>query len=110
MNVSQSTTGVWEPLSELPTQPNTLPNAGPADRPAPLSLETLMPTSDRPAWDQFCEITTGWLINAHSPTEERAVWQMKLRARRLYDHARDPEAMACRLLQIVTKTQHQQAA
>ena len=58
---------------------------------------------NKPAWDQFNAITTGWLLNAHTPLEERAIWNMKVRAYRLYHHTRDPEGVARRLLAIVTK-------
>lgn len=66
---------------------------------------------DQPAWDQFNAITTAWLLDARTPLEERIVWNMKMRARKLYDAARDPEDMARRLLAIVSKDQqHSRAA
>jgi hypothetical protein len=62
---------------------------------------------NKPAWDQFCAITTAWLLAAQSPAEERAIWAMKLRARDLYEHARFPEDMARRLLGVILKSQQQ---
>jgi hypothetical protein len=72
-----------------------------------------MPTNhslDRPAWDQLCTLTTSWLLAAQSPAEERAIWAMKVRAYRLYHHARSPEDMARRLLGIISKAQQQSRA
>jgi hypothetical protein len=56
-----------------------------------------------PAWDQFNEVTTGWLLNAHSPTEERAVWRYKMAARKLYERTHDPEGLALRMLLIALR-------
>jgi hypothetical protein len=58
---------------------------------------------NQPAWDQFNAITTDWLLHAHTPLEERAVWALKLRAYRLYHQSHDPEGLAVRLLAIVSK-------
>jgi hypothetical protein len=55
-------------------------------------------------------LTTDWLLNAHTPLEERAVWQMKLRAYRLYHQSHDPEGLAKRLLAIVLRDRHHQQA
>jgi hypothetical protein len=66
---------------------------------------------NKPAWDQFNAITTSWLLNAHSPLEERAIWSLKMRARKLYEHTHDPEGLALRLLGIIaTPQRHRQAA
>jgi hypothetical protein len=65
---------------------------------------------NQPAWDSFNTITTDWLLNAHTPLEERAVWQMKLRAYRLYHQSHDPEGPAKRLLAIVLRDRHHQQA
>jgi hypothetical protein len=63
-----------------------------------------------PAWDELCKLTTGWLLNASSPTEERALWQLKLRTRRLYDSASDPNGIAERMLAILSQQQDQSIA
>jgi hypothetical protein len=60
---------------------------------------------DCPAWDELCKLTTGWLLNAQSATEERALWQLKLRTRRLYDSASDPNGIAERMLAILSQPQ-----
>jgi hypothetical protein len=64
-----------------------------------------------PAWDQLCAYLHAlqMAVEGH-PRAERAVWEQRMRCRRMYEMARDPEAMAKRLLQIVTKPQQQMAA
>ncbi len=61
------------------------------------------PFTDYPAWDQFNRITTHWLLSARTPDDERAIWDMKVRAYRLYHRTHDPEGIARRLLAIVTR-------
>ena len=49
---------------------------------------------DRPAWEQLCQLTTGWLLSARSPREERTIWALKMDHRRRYELATDGQAAA----------------
>jgi hypothetical protein len=78
----------------------------------PLTYKGLTPmhVEDSPAWDVLCALTTDWLLNAHSPTEERAVWQLKLKCRRIWENSQHPDVMAAKMLAILTKPQRVQKA
>jgi hypothetical protein len=66
---------------------------------------------NKPAWDQLCALTTSWLLTAQSAAEEREIWALKLRCRKLYEASPDPEGISRRMLQILTRpSERQQAA
>jgi hypothetical protein len=113
MNVSQNTTNAWERSLTIVTQPNPFPTPGRPIGPR-VSSGGPMPvlvSLDRPAWDQLCALTTSWLLTAQSAAEEREIWALKLRCRKLYEASPDPEGISRRMLQILTRpAQRQQAA